>query len=126
MWTDKKFMLTKKNLWQRVVKKPIVSTNVPHVLDAALAIFTEKARFGTHLYGEDPVPVNPKFPHAAKPMTFTNCQEKFDAGFQLLVGGFVPGGLSVSSGHFNDYGKVNRCWPNESCRPLLFFYSTLT
>jgi len=56
---------------------------VPSVLDATVCIFMEYFRSGTYLYGQNP-------------WTYTRCQEKYDADWQLIVGGFAPCGLSVS------------------------------
>jgi hypothetical protein len=58
---------------------------VPTVLDAAVCIFTEYVRSGIGLYLNSP-----------RPYTYTICQEKHDADFQLVVGGFGPDGLDVS------------------------------
>jgi hypothetical protein len=56
---------------------------VPTILDATVCIFMEYFRTGTRLYPDSP-------------STFTRCQEKYDANWQLGVGGFAPGGLLVS------------------------------
>jgi len=62
---------------------------IPSVLDATVCIFMEYFRSGNYLYGE-------------KPWTFTRCQEKYNANWQLVVGGFVPGGLSVHNFYYYD------------------------
>ncbi|MBS0649503.1 MAG: U-box domain-containing protein [Verrucomicrobia bacterium] len=54
---------------------------VPTILDAAVSIFMEHVQSGARLYGDSP-------------WTYTRCQEKYDANWQLVVGGFAPGGLS--------------------------------
>ncbi len=59
---------------------------VPTVLDATVCIFMEHVRSGTRLYSDSP-------------WTCTRCQEKYDAGWQLVVGGFfASGGLGISNG----------------------------
>jgi hypothetical protein len=54
----------------------------PKVLDTTVAIFMEHVRTGTELYGENP-------------WTYTRCQEKYEANWQLIVGGFSASGLRV-------------------------------
>jgi hypothetical protein len=63
-----------------------VTYEVPKVLDATVCILMEHVRSGTWLYGREPV-------------TFTRCQEKYDADWQLGVGGFGSSGL-----YFSHYG----------------------
>jgi hypothetical protein len=72
-------------------QKQLVATNaqkakppyeVPRILDATVAIFMEHVATGTHLYSKSP-------------WTFTKCQEKYNADWQLAVGGFAPAGLGV-------------------------------
>ena len=63
-------------------QKTKIAYEAPNVLDASLAIFSENVRSGTHLYGREP-------------WTFTRCQEKYNADYHLVVGGFAPGGLCV-------------------------------
>jgi hypothetical protein len=53
---------------------------VPTSLDASVCIFMEHIRTGAKHYSDNP-------------MTFTRCQEKFDAKWQLNVGGFSADGL---------------------------------
>jgi hypothetical protein len=55
---------------------------VPTILAAIVCIFMEYARSGTRLYSDSP-------------WTYTRCQEKHNANWQLGVGGFAPGGLYV-------------------------------
>jgi NLR family CARD domain-containing protein 3 len=66
------------------VQKTKTPYQVPTILDAAVSIFMEYVQSGTRLYSDSPG-------------TFTWCQEKYDAQWQLLVGGFAPGGLDVNS-----------------------------
>ena len=56
---------------------------IPHILDATVSIFMEHVQSGTRLYPYEPY-------------TFTCCQEKFNANWQLDVGGFAAGGLEVN------------------------------
>ncbi len=56
---------------------------IPSVLGAAVAIFMEYVRSGTRLYNNNP-------------WTYTSCQEQYNKNWQLVVGGFAPGGLHVS------------------------------
>jgi hypothetical protein len=55
---------------------------VPTILDATVCIFMEYVRSGTRLYSDSP-------------WTYTRCQEKHNAKWQLGVGGFASGGLHV-------------------------------
>ena len=55
---------------------------IPHILDATVSIFMEHVQSGTRLYSD-------------KPYTYTRCQEKYNASWQLAVGGFAAGGLAV-------------------------------
>jgi hypothetical protein len=55
---------------------------VPTILDATVCIFMEYVRSGTRLYSDSP-------------WTWTRCQEKYGANWQLGVGGFALGGLGV-------------------------------
>jgi hypothetical protein len=57
---------------------------VPTILDATVCIFMEYFRSGIRLYWDSP-------------WTWTRCQEEYEANWQLGVGGFAPGGLSVIS-----------------------------
>ena len=59
---------------------------IPHILDATISIFMEHVQSGTRLYPDDPY-------------TYTRCQEKYNAKWQITVGGFAAGGLAV--GHVN-------------------------
>ena len=54
---------------------------IPHILDATVSIFMEHVKSSTRLYS-----------------TYTRCQEKWDADWQLAVGGFGGGGLDVLNG----------------------------
>jgi hypothetical protein len=54
----------------------------PTILDATVCIFMEHIRSGIRLYPDSP-------------STFTRCQEKYDADWQLVVGDFNSGGLTV-------------------------------
>jgi hypothetical protein len=56
---------------------------VPTILDAIACIFMEYVRSGTRLYSDSPY-------------TWTRCQGKHNADWQLGVGGFALGGLSLS------------------------------
>jgi hypothetical protein len=60
---------------------------VPTILDATVCIFMEYVRTSTRLY-------------AYNPWTYTRCQEKYNARWQLVVGGFTTAGLIVYSFHF--------------------------
>jgi hypothetical protein len=62
---------------------------VPTILDATVCIFMEYVRSGTHLY-------------RIGPLTFTRCQEKYNANWQMGVGGFAPGGLCINCRGFDD------------------------
>jgi len=62
---------------------------VPTILDATVCIFMEYVWSGTQLYSDSP-------------WTWTRCQEKYDANWQLGVGGFAPDGLRVSRRGSND------------------------
>ena len=57
---------------------------MPTILDATVSIFMAYLKTGTRLYGN-------------QPWTFTRCQEKHAEDRQLIVGGFAPDGLTVSS-----------------------------
>jgi serine/threonine protein kinase len=63
-------------------QKTRVPYQVPTILDAAVSIFIEYVHSGVRLYGDSPE-------------TFTRCHEKYDAKWQLIVGGFAPAGLYV-------------------------------
>ncbi len=65
-------------------QKAKVPYEVPTILDATVCILMEYVRTGTRLY-------------ANNPWRHTRCQEKFNDKGQLVVGGFVPSGLGVSS-----------------------------
>jgi hypothetical protein len=75
---------------QALLEKHIVY-EVPYILDATVCIFMEYVRSGTRLYSNSPY-------------TFTSCQEKYDADWQWVVGGFGPGGLGVVSGGYDSEG----------------------
>jgi hypothetical protein len=76
------------HLAQRCHEKQ-VAYEVPRTLDATVCIFMEYVRSMTQIYSQSP-------------FTYTRCQEKYDAEWQLLVGGFGINGLDVS-GHGHDY-----------------------
>ena len=67
-------------------QKTQIAYEIPTVLDATVCIFMEYIRFGTWLYGKNP-------------WTFTFCQEKYDASYNLVVGGGGEAGLRVLSGN---------------------------
>ncbi len=75
-------------------KKPY---QVPKILDAAVCVFIEYLRTGTRLYPDNP-------------WTYTRCQEKYDKDWQLIVGGFAPGGLYVNLDGVSDYYGVGGLW----------------
>jgi hypothetical protein len=58
---------------------------VPTILDATVCIFMEYVRSGTRLYSDSPSYI------------FTRCQEKYNANWQLVVGGFASGDLGIYS-----------------------------
>ncbi len=60
-----------------------IDYEIPTVLDATVCNFMEYVRTGTWLYGDNPV-------------TYTWCQEKYNASYNLVVGGGGSSGLSVS------------------------------
>jgi hypothetical protein len=64
---------------------------VPHILDAAVCIFMEYIRTGTRLY-------------SYSRWIYTRCQEKYDANWQLVVGGFGPDGLRIDYGGLKNDG----------------------
>jgi serine/threonine protein kinase len=70
-------------------QKTRVPYQVPTILDAAVSIFMEYVHSGVRLYGDSP-------------WTFTRCQEKYDAKWQLVVGGFAPAGLDVYGSDANE------------------------
>jgi hypothetical protein len=70
------------DLLAKYCKQAQVSYEVPKILDAAVCILMEHVRSGTRLYGREPV-------------TFTRCQEKYNADWQLGVGGFGSSGLYI-------------------------------
>ena len=65
---------------------------VPGVLEAAVVVLLHHVRSGERLYSDNPY-------------TFTRCQEKVQE-YQLVVGGFSSGGLSVSSGYARNRNGV--------------------
>jgi hypothetical protein len=73
---------------QALIKSPY---EVPTILVATVCIFMEYIRTGTKLYNDNPY-------------TLTRCQEKFNANWQLVVGGFSADGLFVSC-YNPDYGR---------------------
>ena len=87
-------------------QKAKIAYKAPNVLDASLAIFSEKVRHGIHLYGQDP-------------LTYTRCQEKYNADYQLVVGGFAPGGLDVALRLPTSTTRLlRRCSPAEVLRAI--------
>ncbi len=80
---------------QALLKKQVIY-EVPHILDASVCIFMEYIRTGTRLYSNSPY-------------TFTSCQEKCDAMWQLAVGGFGLGGLGICSGGNDEYDGLGGC-----------------
>ena len=74
---------------------------VPLLLEATICLFMTHASTGTRLYADNP-------------LTYTRCQEKYDATWQICIGGFSPSGLLVSYG--SDGGVERRpCFPAGSC-----------
>jgi hypothetical protein len=80
-------------------EQPIVDTysqktkmvyEIPTVLDAAVCNMMEYVRSGTWLYGENP-------------LTYTWCQEKYDANCYLVVGGGSGSGLYVYNNYIGAY-----------------------
>lgn len=71
----------------RYAQKAGASYEVPHVLDAAVCTFMEYVQSGNRLYSDNP-------------WTYTRCQEKWNEGWQLVVGGLSPEGLSVGDSQF--------------------------
>ena len=66
-------------------QKTKIPYEVPTVLDATVCNFMEYLRFGTWLYGD-------------YPPTYTWCQEKWNANYNLVVGGGGAAGLSGHNG----------------------------
>ncbi len=67
---------------QQILAQGYTGYAIPKVLDAAVGIFMEYVKRGTWLYSQ-------------VPFTFTNCQERYNQDWQLVVGGFFPNGLIV-------------------------------
>jgi hypothetical protein len=65
---------------------------VPTILDATVCVFMEYVRSGIRLYSDSPY-------------TFTQCQEKYDANWQLGVGGFDPVGLDIDN-YYGDHEDI--------------------
>ena len=65
-------------------QKTKIPYEAPTVLDAAVCNFMEYVRFGTWLYGDNP-------------LTYTWCQEKYNANWHLVVGGGSAAGLLVGN-----------------------------
>jgi U-box domain-containing protein len=78
-YSDQQKLMTDNN------QKAKLPYEIPTVLDAAVCIFMEYVRTGTRLYSDNPY-------------TFTWCQEKYDANWYLVVGGFSAAGLFVHRG----------------------------
>jgi hypothetical protein len=80
-------------LVRNLSEKAHVEYQVPKLIDAITCIFAEYVSSKTRLYSDTP-------------LTYTRCQEQ-TKGFQLVVGGFAPGGLCVIYCHFVcDFGGV--------------------
>jgi hypothetical protein len=60
-----------------------ITYEIPTLLDATVCNFMEYIRCGTWLYGENP-------------LTYTWCQEKYNAGWYMISGGGSDSGLLVS------------------------------
>jgi hypothetical protein len=67
-------------------QKTQIAYEIPTVLDAAVCNFMEYVRSGTWLYSQSP-------------WTFTWCQEKYNASYNLLVGGGGEAGLRVDNSY---------------------------
>jgi tetratricopeptide (TPR) repeat protein len=71
---------------QVVLNSYSLKTDIPYeaptILDATVCNFMEYVRFGTWLYGDNP-------------LTYTWCQEKYNANYNLVVGGGSAPGLHV-------------------------------
>ena len=67
-------------------QKAQVPYEIPTVLDTTVCLFMEYVRSGTWLYGENP-------------WIFTWCQEKYNANWQLVIGGGGADGLRVNYYH---------------------------
>ena len=67
-------------------QKAKIPYEIPTVLDASTCLFMEYVRSGTWLYGDNP-------------MTYTLCQEKYNADYHLVVGGGSAAGLCVYTSH---------------------------
>ena len=66
---------------------------IPDILDATVSIFMEHVQSGTRLY-------------STNSLTYTRCQEKYNADWHLVVGGFAAGGLDVSDDGEYEFGGV--------------------
>ena len=75
-----------KNIVAELVKTTGVSYQVPTILEAATCILAEYSRSENRLFSDSP-------------WTYTRCQENVQ-GYQMVVGGFAPAGLSV---YYYDY-----------------------
>ena len=82
-------------------QKTNIVYEIPTVLDAVVCNFMEYVRSGTWLYGDNP-------------LTYTWCQEKYNASYYLVVGGGSGSGLRVSI----SYGacRILRRW---GCQEVL-------
>jgi hypothetical protein len=68
-------------------QKTQIAYEIPTVLDAIVCNFMQYVRFGTWLYSQNP-------------WTFTFCQEKYNASYNLVVGGGGAVGLRVEYDSF--------------------------
>jgi hypothetical protein len=73
---------------QEALIKAKAPYEVPTLLDATVCIFMEYIRSGVRLYSNNPY-------------TVTGCQEKYNASYQLVVGGFSAAGLHVRNVHYD-------------------------
>lgn len=75
---------------QKALVEAAPNYKVPSHLAAAVCILTHYVHTGVRLFSD-------------APYTYTRCEEMVE-GYHIVVGGFAPAGLSVSSHHF-DYDK---------------------
>ncbi len=69
-----------------------VPCQVPTILEAAICILAEYSRSKNRLFSDSP-------------WTYTRCQENVQ-GYQLVVGGFAPGGLDAAHDSHYDDGNI--------------------
>ena len=87
-----KFLKDERAVLKSYSKKTKIPYEAPTILDAAVCNFMEYVRFGTWLYPDG---------------TYTWCQEKYNAKYQLIVGGGSAAGLFVNiacDGADEDFG----------------------